>query len=138
MYQDFSSLPPDQEREFIVFEQRSRESAKAALTIGVVVAAIYGLLTVVVVFSHEKPKPLIEADDLGASSVLSDVSREPPAPPPAAVPAAEPVGEAPATDPSAEPPAAPETAHEQAAGAIEPPPPPPGATKAPPTALVGQ
>jgi len=67
MYTDFSSLPPEQEREFVVFEQRTRESEKSALRVGGIVAVIYGLLVIAIVLSYDKPPPLIQEEDIAVT-----------------------------------------------------------------------
>lgn len=129
MYSDFSSMPPDQEREFVVFEQFTRENAKSSLRIGGIVAAIYGIFVVAIVLSHDKPKPKISAEDIAVESTRRTVVEDDVAAPDAPDPAA--------AQPS-------EAAAQPAAGAADAPggtpaaapPPPPGATKAPPTQLV--
>lgn len=132
MYQDFSSLPPEQERSFIVFEQKMVESSKKAFNMGMIVAGIFGVIVLGIVFSHDKPEAKIKAEDITISE-SSARTPPPPAPTPTPAPAAAPAepaadpAAAPATDPAAAP------AADPAAAA---PPPPPGATKAPPTALV--
>jgi|GEM_PF-5307660 len=122
MLQDFSSMPPEQEREFVVFEQRLQSSSKSALTIGAIVGGVLGLLIVAIVLSGSEPEPLIKVEEPEAAPAAAP-SRPTPEPPPAAEAAA----------------AVPETAAEptEAAPAQEAPKPPPGATKAPPTALTG-
>lgn len=125
-YQDFSSLPPDQERNFVVFEQRSQETSKKALTFGMVAGAIFGLLVVIIFLSYDAPENP-HADDFAAVEA-SEEPRSPSAP-------AEPAPAAAAEPAEAEAEAEPAEAEEPAA---EAPAPPPGATKAPPTAIVGQ
>lgn len=51
-YESFSSLPPEEERQFVVFEQRTVESAKKANVIGIVVAGAFALLTLIIVMSY--------------------------------------------------------------------------------------
>jgi hypothetical protein len=144
-YSDFSSMRPEQERQFVVFERARAENGSKAKTIGIVSGASFFVVILMVFFSFDKPKPAITedeaADELGAEKT--------PAPAPAAAPAAAPID--PAAAP-ADPAAAPAAADPAAAAATPPtdpaaaaaapaaaaPPPPPGATKAPPTALVGQ
>jgi len=67
-YQHFTSLPPEEEATFIVYEQRTQEASKKARTLGLVVAAIFGFLIVVIVFSHDKPKSKMEGEDMGMLS----------------------------------------------------------------------
>jgi hypothetical protein len=116
MYTDFSSMPPEQEREFVVFEKFSVESAKGAWKLGYIVAGVYGLLMIVIVLSHSKPPPLIAEEP-----VEEVAARRPAAPVQETAPAPEPVV---AAEPAADEPAQ------------EAPPPKPGATKASPTDLV--
>jgi hypothetical protein len=145
MYSDFSSMPPDQERAFVVFEQRTRESEKSAWRMGGIVAAIYGVLMVAIVFSHDKPPPLIAEDDIAVteptprpSAAVEDDLGEP-TPSPAAEVTPSP-GAEPMPSPGAEPTPSPgaEGAEGAAEGTGEPvaPPPSAGATKASPTDLV--
>src|SRR5262245_47974283 len=54
-YQDFTSLPPDQEREFIPYEQRSQDAAKSAWTFAGVLAGAFFLLGMFLFFGYEKP-----------------------------------------------------------------------------------
>jgi cytoskeletal protein RodZ len=67
-YQNFTSLPPDQEATFIVYESRTQESAKKAMTLGLVSGLIFFVLVVAIVFSHDKPKNKMEGDDMGQLS----------------------------------------------------------------------
>ena len=129
MYNDFSSMPPEQERAFVVFEQRTRESSRAAFRIGVIVAGLYGLLMVIIVMSYDKPPPLIAEEDI---AVTEHKRRDAPAPAPD-----EDVPAPAATDtaPAAGGPAG-EAAPGEASGQPVAPPPPPGATKASPADLV--
>ena len=55
-YQDFSSWQPEQERHFVVFEQRTIESSKRAWTVGAVAAAGFFVLVVMVVLSFKPEK----------------------------------------------------------------------------------
>jgi len=161
-YSDFSSWQPEQERHFVVFEQRTIEAGKRAWTIGVIAGIGVFLLIVMIVVSFKPDKNLSEA---AAQEGDDSMKSEPATPPPAATPAPAPTP-APAATPPAATPAAPSGAATgtdpaagatagaaPAAGASAPadtaaagaapaapataaPPPPKGATKAPPTALV--
>ncbi len=128
-YQNFTSLPPEQEQQFVVFERQSVESSKKALTLGLIAGGALGLLLIIVQLTITPTPPLhTDAldDDMGAEEATprrttrkAPSEATPPAPPTATEPAA--------------------TATEPAPTATEPAPPPPkGATKAPPTALMGQ
>ncbi len=64
-YVDFTSLPPEEEATFVVYEARTQETAKKALKIGAIVGGILGVLMVIIVFSFEKPKNLMAGDDIG-------------------------------------------------------------------------
>jgi hypothetical protein len=159
MVQDFSSLPPEQEREFVVFEEKTRESAQSAMRIGIASGAIFGALVIIIVMSYDKPPPKIKAEDIAVETQSARPVRARPAAAPALAPATEPsagtetgagtgMGEpgagagetaAPTAGVAASPtggvgvtPAAPGTT----AATPTAPKPPPGATKAPPTALV--
>jgi hypothetical protein len=112
---------------------------------GGIVAAIYGVLMVAIVFSHDKPPPLIAEDDIAVteptprpSAAVEDDLGEP-TPSPAAEVTPSP-GAEPTPSPGAEPTPSPgaEGAEGAAEGTGEPvaPPPSAGATKASPTDLV--
>ena len=64
-YEHFTSLPPNEEQTFVVYERRTVETGKKAMTIGMIASAVFGLLTIIVVFSHDKPKNLMADDDMG-------------------------------------------------------------------------
>ena len=64
-YVDFTSLPPEEEAKFVVYEARTQETAKKALKIGLIAGAVLGVLMVIIVFSFEKPKNLMANDDIG-------------------------------------------------------------------------
>ena len=60
-YQDFSSWQPEQERHFVVFEQRTIESAKRAWTVGAVAAIGLFVVIVMVIISFKPDKSSSEA-----------------------------------------------------------------------------
>jgi len=66
-YKDFTSLPPEKERHFVVYEKSSREVLKKARIIGIVAGGLFGLLVVAIAFSHEPPADghLMAGDDMG-------------------------------------------------------------------------
>ena len=153
-YQDFSSWQPDQERHFVVFEQRTVESARRAWTIGGLAGAGFFALILIIYFAFPATVNKSEAagSDDGPDLPSEKVPAAAPAPSPAAAPAAAPgAATAPAAGATADPAAASAsapaagTASAPAAGTASAPaattptmpPPPKGATKAPPTALVG-
>ena len=64
-YKDFSSLPPETEREFVVYEKTSVEAAKKAKVAAL--AAAFGFLAIVIaiVASFPAPHNLMAEDDMG-------------------------------------------------------------------------
>ena len=134
-YQDFSSWQPEQERQFVVFEQRTVEASKRAWAIGLFAAFAFGIAMIGVAVAVPADESRIEA----AASDVPDLPAEiaPAATTPQPAPAAAPAPAAPA--------AAPEGQNQLGAEGAAPAPgsdstaapaPPPGATKAPPTDLV--
>ncbi len=75
-FRDFTSLPPEEEAQFIVYEQRSRYWSKKALTIGSIAAGVFGLLIIIIVFSHEKPENLMADDDIGMLGTKEDMAKQ--------------------------------------------------------------
>jgi cytoskeletal protein RodZ len=75
-YRDFSSLPPDKEQQFVVFEKTSVESADKAKKIGMIVSGIFGLVVVIVVFSFSKPKSIMADEDRPAALEKSPEATE--------------------------------------------------------------
>jgi hypothetical protein len=134
-YSNFSSLPPEEEQQFVVFERRSVEASRKAMTIGLISSGLLGLFITILVLTSEPPAAkhtdALESD-IPAETTTPSTSRAttPDEPAPAA---AEAEGEA-AEGEAAEG----EAAEGEAADRREAPPPPKGATKAPPTALVGE
>jgi hypothetical protein len=125
-YQDFSSLPPQAEQEFVPFERHTRESARSAKTIGIVVGLVLFVVTIVVVRATPKSenqhvKDLMEEE----KSLTTDrVGPEGAADKPATAPPAD------TATPSASPPAATDTPPAAATPAPAPaaaPTPPPAA-----------
>lgn len=144
-YQNFTSLSPELERQFVPFERRAVESGKKAWTIGLAAAACFGVFLILVVFSFDPPKDKFE-DDPG--SFGADISEESATPADQAA-ATAPTDEAAATDDEAatgdEAASGDEASGDEASGdeaadegatKTEAPPPPKGAKKAPPTALI--
>ncbi len=131
-YQNFSSLPPDEEATFVVYERTTTEASKKAMTLGAICGGVVGVFALMLFLSFGPGRNAHAVDP------VSDIEEEAPAP--KAAPAPEPVEEAPAVAPEAA--AVDPAAADPAAAAADPaavaPPPPPGATKAPPTALIGQ
>jgi cytoskeletal protein RodZ len=67
-YENFTSLPPNEEQTFVVYERRSVETGKKAMTLALIISAILGVITIIVVFSFDKPKNLMADDDMGMMS----------------------------------------------------------------------
>jgi hypothetical protein len=126
-YQDFTSLPPEQEASFVIYERTSKESGKKAMTMGAIAGGIVGIFAILLFLSFDA------AENAHAVDPETDIEEEAPAAAPA--PAPEPA-EAPAPEEAAA--AEPAAADPAAAAATTAPPPPKGATKAPPTALIGK
>jgi hypothetical protein len=143
-FQDFSSWQPEQERQFVVFEQRTVEASKRAWAIGLFAGIAFGIAMIAITLAVPVDVRKMES----AASTTPDLGSEAPsaatvpsaAPAPAAAPATAPAATDPAaataTDPAAAQPVADPAAASGAASDGAAPPPPPGATKAPPTDLV--
>ena len=99
MSMDFSSWPRDQEQQFVVFEQRQQESQKKALTIGVISAVAFLVLSLGIYAGvepeHKDMTKGMNMENLTKKSKKAEPKAEAPAPAPA--PAAAPAPEAPAT-----------------------------------------
>lgn len=122
-YQNFSSLPPEQERSFVVYERTSVEAGKKALTFGVISGLVFGVFVIALVFSFDAPENA-HATKAPPTKVGAAEDTPKPAPAPEAVVPTE-TAPAAATDPAATAP-------------VAAPAPAPGTTKAPPTALTGE
>ncbi len=125
-YKDFTSLPPEQEQSFVVYERTSIEAGKKAMTMGIIAGVAVGIIAIILyiaveppVSSHAVPKETDLAEEVVPKAAPAPVEPAPTAEVPAAA-AEAPAAEAPAAAPS------------------EAPEPPKGATKAPPTALMGE
>jgi hypothetical protein len=64
-YKDFSSLPPETEREFVVYEKTSVEAGKKAKFIALGVAFGFLALVIAIVASFPAPHNLMAEDDMG-------------------------------------------------------------------------
>lgn len=64
-YKDFSSLPPETEREFAVYEKTSVEAAKKAKIAAMAAAFGFLALVIAIVFSFPAPHNLMAEDDMG-------------------------------------------------------------------------
>jgi hypothetical protein len=55
-FQHFSSLPPEQEAAFLVYEQKQAESLKTGLTIGAICGIAVGALILIISFTVSPAK----------------------------------------------------------------------------------
>ncbi len=139
MYQNFTSLSPNEEQAFVVYEQTMQEKSKKATRFGVIAGAVFFVIVLIIFLSGEKPKSRF-AEGSEESSEMGSEERAAPAPTPEpakteeAAPAAAPEGSAEGAEGGAAEGGAAEGGAAEG-GAAEAPAPPPGATKAPPTAL---
>ena len=120
-YSNFTSLPPEQEQQFVVFERQSAESSKTAMTMGIITGVVLFVFLIGLYAASDPPAALhTDAldDDMAAEEEAPKAKKKTPT-----ETAPTPTEAAPAEAP---------------AGTAAAPPPPPGATKAPPSALVGQ
>jgi cytoskeletal protein RodZ len=132
-YTNFTSLTPEEERTFVVYERRTVETGKKAWTIGAIVGGAFFLLVMVMYLAFDAPKNK-HAEAAADESSLGAEKESAPAPA-AEEKKEEPAEEAPAEEAPAEEAAPAEGAEAAEAAKTEAPPPPKGATKAPPTAL---
>jgi len=61
-FQNFTSLPPDQEASFIVFERHGAEAAKSGMTIGIIAGIAIGLLILLISFTVPPKQDQRDAD----------------------------------------------------------------------------
>ena len=73
-YQDFTSLPPEQEQSFIIYERTSNESGKKAMTLGAISGAVVCVIALILFFSYDA------APNAHAVDPVSDIEEEAPAP----------------------------------------------------------
>jgi|RhiMetdeSRZDD1v2_1073273.scaffolds.fasta_scaffold2349876_1 hypothetical protein len=66
-FQNFTSLPPDQEASFIVFEQRGAENEKSAFTIGMIAAIAVGLIILLISFTVTPKEDARDREAAGAA-----------------------------------------------------------------------
>ncbi|MBL4634004.1 MAG: hypothetical protein JKY56_09030 [Kofleriaceae bacterium] len=134
-FQNFTSLPPEQEKAFVVFEQQSVQAGKKASMFGLIAGAVFGVFVIALVMTSEAPE---NAHAVKAPATkVGEAKKKAPAPKPAPAPVAAPAETAPAETAPDE--AAPDeaAAPTEASAPSDAPAPPAGATKAPPTAVVG-
>ncbi len=70
-YTAFTSLPPEQEAQFVVFERHQKENLDKGFKIGVIVAAIFGVLAVGVYFGITP-----EEDNIGKDMDLNQLKKK--------------------------------------------------------------
>ena len=132
-YESFSSLPPEEERHFVVFEEATQTNAKRANMMGIVAALGFGAVLVVIVLSFWGTMPKAKFDEGAAEEeAAAAAAQSAPTPAPAPVAAPTPPPADPAAAGAAPAPAGDQPAAAPAAGAAPAPATPPGATKAPP------
>lgn len=98
-YKDFSSLPPETEREFVVYEKTSVEAGKKAKIIALSVSFGFLAIVMAIVFSFPAPHNLMAEDDMGG---LAKPKEEKAAKPAAEKPKTEGAAEGAAADKPAE------------------------------------
>ncbi len=62
-YKNFTSLPPEEEQQFVVFEERTNKSLKKAKFIGAIVALAVGAALVVNTLVHTPEKSFGEQQE---------------------------------------------------------------------------
>jgi hypothetical protein len=71
-FQNFTSLPPDQEAAFIPFEQKGAENEKAGFTMGTIAGVAIGLIILIIAFTVS---PKEDARDREAEAAGSTVQK---------------------------------------------------------------
>ena len=87
-YMDFSSWPREQEQSFVVYEQRSNESAKKAIVMGII-AAVGVLVLMLGIYAGVEPDKRDITKDMNMSNLSKKKGAEKaadPAPAPAPTP----------------------------------------------------
>jgi len=119
-FQDFSSWQPEQERQFVVFEQRTVEASKRAWAIGLVAGVAFGIAVICVAVAFKPTESRSEAaasenPDLSSERISGGATTAAPTPVAPAAPAAAPA--ATPTDPAAGAPSDPAAAQPSGAAA---------------------
>jgi hypothetical protein len=86
--QHFTSLPPEQEASFLVYEQRIENASKSAITLGAIIGGGLGLLVIIISLAvTPSPRGDYSSDSGGTGSKTVKASTvAPSAPPPAEAP----------------------------------------------------
>lgn len=86
---NFTSLPPEQEATFVVYERHQTENLKSGRTAAIIASAVFTVLALGVYFGVE-PKESTQAKDMDLNQLKkkSKVEAPSPAPAPAATPEA--------------------------------------------------
>ena len=127
-YESFSSMPPEEERHFAVFEEFTQQNVKRANVVGLAAAIGFGVLVIGIVAAYWGTAPKAKFDEAAEESAAAAPAPTPtPAPAPAPAPTEPAPAAAPATDTAA--PAAAPAAEAPAPAAADK---PAGASKAPP------
>jgi hypothetical protein len=71
-FQHFTSLPPEQEASFIVFEQKGAENEKSGFTMGLIAGIAVGLIILIISFTVS---PKQDARDREADAAGSTVQK---------------------------------------------------------------
>ena len=66
MYDSFTSLPPEEERTFIPFEERMQSTSKSATVVGFGLAGALGALIIIIVMAFWGPVSVAGMEDPGA------------------------------------------------------------------------
>lgn len=140
-YSNFTSLPPEEEQSFVVFERYSREASSKAMTMGLIAGGVVGFLLIVLYFTSDPPKAM-HADALDSDIPAETATKkDKPKAKPAVTKDDDDDGDDEGADEGGDDEGgdeggAAEGGDEGGEGATEAPTPPKGATKAPPTDLV--
>jgi hypothetical protein len=83
---NFTSLPPEQEASFVVYEQKMAESEKSGFTIGAIAGAVF-LVIAMGIYLGVTPDQRDLGKDMNMSNLTKARADAPPAEKPAAAPA---------------------------------------------------
>jgi 2-oxoglutarate dehydrogenase E2 component (dihydrolipoamide succinyltransferase) len=96
LVENFSSFPPEEEREFVVYEERLNAAKRSAAIIGIGTAVGIGVVFLIIIIAFWSPlKPIIPPDE----TLRAQPAAPAPAPAAAAAPAPAPAAPAPAAAP---------------------------------------